>query len=86
MTDGVFFVRSGVEDDRAPVRQRRSQLRSADLGTSFDIAQEPIEDGWRITSVRCELRLRPRQSGYCTYQHHRHDQSEFAWLIRGINI
>src|SRR5262249_16229785 len=52
MTDGVFFVRSGVEDDRTGIVQRCSQLRSADLGTTCDIAQDPVEDVWRITSIR----------------------------------
>src|SRR5262249_27208724 len=80
MTDGIFFVRSGVEDDRTAVVQRRSQLCSADLGTTCDIAQDSIEDVWRITSVRCELRLRLRRSGYGTHQRKYNEQCQSTLL------
>src|SRR5262249_46335026 len=69
MADGIFFVSSGVEDDPTAAVQRRSQLCSADLGTTCDIAQDPVEDVRRIAFVRCEWRLRLRRSGYCTHQH-----------------
>src|SRR5258707_305477 len=52
MTDGIFFVRSGVEDDRAGLRQRRSQFRGAHLGTACDIAENPIEDARRLAPMR----------------------------------
>src|SRR6516164_9237693 len=47
-------AKPGVEDDRAPVRQRRSQLCSADLGTACDIAQDP---GSRPYGASCDCAL-----------------------------
>src|SRR6516164_4640160 len=74
MTDGVFFVRSGVEDDRAGLRQRHSQLRGAHLGTDCDTAEDPIENARRLTP-RCRwLRLHLRRSRYRTHHHHSNDQ------------
>ena len=52
MTDGVFVVRPGVEDDRAGIAQRCAQLCSTDLGTACDIAQHPIEDARHIARMR----------------------------------
>jgi hypothetical protein len=85
-------AKPGVEDDRAPVRQRRSQLCSADLGTACDIAQDP---GSRPYGASCDCALVKAATalisiiattnpslGCCLLI----DQLPFAWLIRGINI
>jgi hypothetical protein len=52
MTDGVFFVRPGVEDDRTGAHQGSMEFRSAKLWAACDVAYDPIEN------ARCIARLR----------------------------
>jgi hypothetical protein len=89
-------AKPGVEDDRAPVRQRRSQLCSADLGTACDIATpSKTVGGSRPYGASCDCALVKAATalisiiattnpslGCCLLI----DQLPFAWLIRGINI
>jgi hypothetical protein len=83
MADGVFFVRSRVEDHRAPLRQRSSQFRSAHLGTACDIAEDPIEDVWRLAPIRRRLRLHLRRSDYGTHHHDSDDKYDSSVSTSG---
>jgi hypothetical protein len=66
MTDGVFFVRSGVEDDRAGLRQRRSQFAVLISGLPATLpripskmlgASRPCAEGCGCTFVEAAIAL-----------------------------